>query len=136
MIISDDGISVFMLVVCGRSSGARAPDDGHVSDDFRAHLTAQGFLLVADSDARSVVSEAISRGGHQSRRMDRRGRNIVAFLRRHRGKVHRFEIEGKSVSIEGYSARDAKKLAADLLDLSRPRGKPGRSVGTGTDRQS
>lgn len=40
----------------------------------------------------------------------------MAFLRRHRGKVHRFEVEGEPVSIEGYSSKEAERLAASEWD--------------------
>ncbi len=49
------------------------------------------------------------------------GGTVVAFLRRHRGKVHRFEVEGESVSIEGYSAGEAERLAAVLARSGRKR---------------
>jgi hypothetical protein len=131
----DDGVSVFILVSADEHLELSLQMTDMLSDEFRAHLTAQGFR-VPDNDARAVVSEAIVAVATNPAAWTAAGGTIVAFLRRHRGKVHRFEIDGKPVSIEGYSARDAKRLAADLLDLSRQRGKPGRFVGTGPDKQS
>jgi hypothetical protein len=50
------------------------------------------------------------------------GAAVVAFLRRHRGKVHRVRVEDEWISIEGYSARQAERLAARVPELSRRRG--------------
>ncbi|MFD9892274.1 hypothetical protein ACFWY9_23270 [Amycolatopsis sp. NPDC059027] len=123
MIISDNGSSAFTLVSADGTSKLSLRMTDLLSGDFREHLTAQGFC-VSDDDARSVVSEAVVAVAANPAAWTAVGGIIVTFLRRHRGKVHRFEVENKKISIEGYSARDARKLAADLLKLSRQHGKP------------
>jgi hypothetical protein len=92
--------------------------------DFRAALSAQNFRI-PEGAARSLVAEVIVATAANPAAWTAVGGMVLAFLRRHRGKVHRFEVEGRPVSIEGYSARDAERLAADLLALSRKRGDRG-----------
>ncbi|HEY7593702.1 MAG TPA: hypothetical protein VH969_11155 [Actinophytocola sp.] len=94
---------------------------GELADEFREFLTAQAFRI-PEGHARSVVAEVVVATAANPAAWTTLGGAVVAFLRRHRGKAHRFEVEGKSVSIEGYSAKEARRLANDLLGMSRSRG--------------
>ncbi|TDP95102.1 hypothetical protein EV186_105334 [Labedaea rhizosphaerae] len=130
MIIDGDGRDEravsFVLASADRKHELLVRTDVAFADAFREHLTSQGFRL-PDGDARSVVSEIITATAGNPAAWTAVGGVVVAFLRRHRGKVHRMEVEGKSVSIEGYSADEAEALAAQFLASSRRR-----QVGDGT----
>jgi hypothetical protein len=102
--------------------------------EFREHLVSRGFRI-PEGEARSVVTEVIVATAGNPAAWTAVGATIVAFLHRHRGKVHRFEVEGKTVSVEGYSARQAERLAADILGLSRARGGRRNQVGTAPEGQ-
>ncbi|MFD0201076.1 MULTISPECIES: effector-associated constant component EACC1 [Saccharothrix] len=93
---------------------------GEFVDDLREHLAAEGFR-VPRGVARSALAEIIVATAENPAAWTAVGGTVVAFLRRHRGKVHRFEIEGESVSIEGYSSEEAERLAARLAKSSRER---------------
>lgn len=81
----------------------------------------QGGFRVPHGAARSALAEIIVATAENPAAWTAVGGTVVAFLRRHRGKVHRFEIEGESVSIEGYSSKEAERLAAELAKSGRKR---------------
>ncbi|MFZ4152013.1 effector-associated constant component EACC1 [Streptomyces pseudogriseolus] len=89
-----------------------------LADGFREYLRERGFDI-PEGDARGVLSEVVVATAGNPAAWTAVGGTVVAFLRRHRGKVHRFEVDGRSVSVEGYSAADAERLAADLVDRAR-----------------
>ncbi len=113
-----EGTDTFTLVSVDGSRRLSIRLTDQFSDDFRDHLAAHGFRFPA-GDARSVVSEVIVATASSPAAWTAVGGTVVAFLHRHRGKVIRFEAEGKSVSIEGCSAREVNRMATDLLELSR-----------------
>src|SRR5437879_405557 len=117
MIIRESDVGAFTLVSSNGTRELSVRVMGEFSNDFQDCLSTQGFAL-SDSGSRSTVPDAIVAVATNPAAWTGVGGVIVAFLRRHRGKVHRFEVEGKSVTIEGYSARETKKLAAQLLDMS------------------
>jgi hypothetical protein len=91
-----------------------------VAGEFRAHLTTCGFRVDDDAGTvRSVWSEAIVATAGNPVAWTAVGGTLVAFLHRHRGKVHRIEVEGRSITIEGYSAGEAQQLAEHIVQLSR-----------------
>lgn len=135
VIIRDNGTGAFILVSADETRELSLRVADLLAADFRQQLEEQGFHL-RESDARSVIAEAAVAVATNPAAWTGMGGIIVAFLRRHRGKVHRFEIEGKTVSIVGYSAQDAKMLAAEILDLSRERSELGKTSGTGPGTQS
>lgn len=117
----DEVISEFALVSADGTRELSIRLTGELADEFREFLTAQAFRI-PEGHARSVVAEVVVATAANPAAWTTLGGAVVAFLRRHRGKAHRFEVEGKSVSIEGYSAKEARRLANDLLGMSRSRG--------------
>ncbi|MDT6983129.1 hypothetical protein ACFSUJ_01780 [Streptomyces lusitanus] len=89
-----------------------------LADGFREYLRERGFHI-PEGNARGVLSEVVVATAGNPAAWTAVGGTVVAFLRRHRGKVHRFKVDGRSVSIEGYSAADAERLAADLVERAR-----------------
>jgi len=134
MIIRDSDAGAFTLVSAYGTRELSVRMGAELSSDFQDYLSTQGFT-VSDSGSRSALPDVIVAVAANPAAWTAVGGVLVAFLRRHRGKVHRFEVEGKSVSIESYSARDAKKLAAQLLDMSRRNHNPELSRGAGPDGQ-
>lgn len=124
----DEGICVFTLVSADGASELSIRLADEFSDGFREHLAARGFR-VAEGGARSILSEVIVATAAHTAAWTAVGGTVIAFLHRHRGKVHRFEVEGKSITIEGYSAREAERMATTLLELSRESGS-GEAPGT------
>jgi hypothetical protein len=127
LIIHDDGlatdeedITTFTLVSVDGSAELSMNLPGAFADDLREHLAAKGFH-VPHGAARSALAGIIVATAENPAAWTAVGGTVVAFLRRHRGKVHRFEVEGESVSIEGYSAREAERLAAELAKSVRER---------------
>lgn len=137
MIIRDDGVGVenagaFVLRSADRrlSLSLRIPAD--LAGDFREHLCEQGFDI-PEGDARGVGSELVVATAGNPAAWTAVGGAVVAFLRRHRGKVHKFEVDGRSVSIEGYSAAEAERLAADLIDRAQTGDRTGGPCGHRTE---
>ncbi|PSL55852.1 hypothetical protein B0I31_104143 [Saccharothrix carnea] len=127
MIIRDDGratdeegVTTFTLVSVDGSAELSMTLPGAFVDDLREHLAAEGFRVPRGA-ARSALAEIIVATAENPAAWTAVGGTVVAFLRRHRGKVHRFEVEGESVSIEGYSSREAERLAARLAESRRRR---------------
>lgn len=118
MVADDDRMSVFRLVSADGELELSLQMTKLLADEFRGYLMAQGFRVL-DDNTRSVVAQEILAVAASPVAWTALGGAIVAFLNRHRGKVHRFEIEGESVSVEGYSARHARKLVSDILELRR-----------------
>lgn len=116
-----EGLGTFTLVSADGAHELSLRLTGTLSAEFREHLAAQGFH-VPEGDARSVVTEIVVATASNPAAWTAVGGTVVAFLTRHRGKVHRFDVEGESVTIEGYSARDARKLAEEVVARSRERG--------------
>ncbi|MBB5803299.1 hypothetical protein F4560_003067 [Saccharothrix ecbatanensis] len=110
----------FTLVSASQTHELLIRTDVELADELREHLAAQGFRL-PEGAARSVLTEIITATAGNPAAWTAVGGVIVSFLRRHRGKVHRFEVEGNSVSIEGYSAKEAEALAESLRAMSRDR---------------
>lgn len=140
MIINDDAhgekITSFVLTSAAQTHELLIRTNAELADDFREHLATHGFHL-PEGAARSVMSEIITATAGNPAAWTAVGGIIVSFLRRHRGKVHRIEVEGSSISIEGYSAKEAKALADQVLALSRERrargGNDGPTIGGRAD---
>src|ERR1700754_1721885 len=111
MIIHDDdsatGRGAFTLTSADGGERLAVEVPGALGEEFREHLAAHGFR-VPEGTSRSWAAQAVGPAAWTAV-----GGVVVAFLRRHRGKAHRFEIEGRSVTVEGYSAKEAGRLAAD-----------------------
>lgn len=127
MIIRDDGlapdeddITTFTLVSVDGDTELSVRLPAAFVDDLREHLAARGFRVPRGA-ARSALVEIIVATAENPAAWTTVGGTVVAFLRRHRGKVHRFEVEGESVSIEGYSSKEAERLAARLAESGRKR---------------
>ncbi|XVV00722.1 effector-associated constant component EACC1 [Actinosynnema sp. CA-248983] len=126
MIIRDDGattdenLTKFTLVSVDGSAELSVALPTTFIDDFREHLTTHGFH-VPPGATRSALTEVVVATAQNPAAWTAVGGTLVAFLRRHRGKVHRFEVDGRSVSIEGYSAKEAERLAAELARADRKR---------------
>lgn len=125
MIIRDDNeanddISTFTLVSGDGSAELSVKLPAAFAGDFVGHLAGEGFR-VPQGATRSAFVEIVVATAENPAAWTAVGGTVVAFLRRHRGKVHRFEVEGRSVSIEGYSAREAERLATELAESSRKR---------------
>lgn len=116
----DPGTKMFTLISADGSAELSIGLPATFADDFSEHLTAQGFR-VPQGATRSAVVEIIVATAQNPAAWTAVGGTLVAFLRRHRGKVHRFEVEGRSVSIEGYSAKEAERLATELAKAERKR---------------
>lgn len=117
---TDEDITTFTLVSVDGSAELSIKLPAAFVDDFREHLTGEGFRVPRGA-ARSALVEIIVATAENPAAWTAVGGTVVAFLRRHRGKVHRFEVEGRSVSIEGYSAREAERLATELAKSGRKR---------------
>ncbi|MEJ3750833.1 hypothetical protein WEI85_47375 [Actinomycetes bacterium KLBMP 9797] len=118
--VHGEKIISFVLISAAQTHELLIRTDAEFADDFREHLATQGFRL-PEGAARSVVSEIITATAGNPAAWTAVGGIIVSFLRRHGGKVHRIEVEGNSVSIEGYSAKEAEALAEQVLAMSRER---------------
>lgn len=132
MIIRDGNSSAFTLVSADHEFELSLQLTDELCGEFRAHLAAHGFGLPED-DARAISREVTVATAANPAAWTAAGATIVAFLHRHRGKAHRFEVEGESVSVEGYSARHVKRLAIHLAGLSRERGSRKWQPETGPD---
>jgi len=118
---TDEDDIAFTLVSVDASAELSIRLPGAFVDDFREHLAAAGFR-VPEGAARSALAEIIVATAENPAAWTAVGGTVVAFLSRHRGKVHRFEVDGKSVSIEGYSAHEAERLATVIAESERKRG--------------
>ncbi|MFT7841673.1 hypothetical protein Q5530_36530 [Saccharothrix sp. BKS2] len=130
MIIRDEenqsGVVKFLLMSADETRAVPVEVPDGFADDFRDHLASAGFRLPRGA-ARSVLVEVVVAVAESPAAWTAVGGTVVAFLGRHRGKVHRFEVNGNPVSIEGYSARDAERLAAELHGSGHePGGEPNR----------
>ncbi|TMQ92655.1 hypothetical protein ETD83_26815 [Actinomadura soli] len=126
LIINENGpvagngeLSTFTLVSADGASELSVQMASSLSDDFRDHLVARGFR-VPEGSARAVTEIVTATAGNPAA-WTAVGGMVVAFLRRHRGKVHRFKVEGRSYSVEGYSAKQAERLAKAMIEMSRDR---------------
>lgn len=137
MIIRDAGagaenVGEFVLRSPDRRLSLSLQIPAELTDGLREYLREQGFDI-PEGDARGVWSEVVVATAGNPAAWTAVGGTVVAFLRRHRGKVHRFKVDGKSVSIEGYSAEDAERLAADLIDRAQLGGRAGDPPGHRTE---
>lgn len=134
MIIRDGSADAgaFVLRSLDRRLSLSLQVPAELADGFGDHLREQGFDI-PEGDARGGWSEVVVATAGNPAAWTAVGATVVAFLRRHRGKVHRFKVGGRSVSIEGYSAEDAERLAADLIDRAqsgdRTGGRTGNRIG-------
>lgn len=140
MIIRDDDtgardVGTFVLRSQDRKLSFSLEVPAELTDDLRDHLREKGFNI-PEGDARGVWSEVVVATAGNPAAWTAVGGTVVAFLRRHRGKVHRFKANGRSVSIEGYSAEEAERLAADLTSWAQTNDPPGHRTepGDGTPR--
>ena len=131
MIIRDEenqsSVVKFLLMSADETRAVPVEVPDGLADDFRDHLASAGFRLPRGA-TRSVLVEVVVAVAENPAAWTAVGGTVVAFLGRHRGKVHRFEVGGNPVSIEGYSARDAERLAAEIHGS-------GREPDRGSDRE-
>jgi hypothetical protein len=135
MIIRNDAtgardVSEFVLRSLYRRLSFSLQVPAELADDLREHLREQGFDI-PEGDTRGVWSEVVVATAGNPAAWTTVGGTVVAFLGRHRGKVHRFKVNGRSVSIEGYSAEDAERLAAHLIDRAQTSDPPGHRIEPG-----
>ena len=137
MIIRDDGMGAENLgaFVLRSPDGRRRLSlqiSAELADGLREYLREQGFDI-PEGEARGVWYEVVVATAGNPAAWTAVGGTVVAFLRRHRGKVHRFKVDGRSVSIEGYSAEDAERLAADLIERAQTGDRTGDPSGHRTE---